>query len=143
MDMQQVTGLTPNYLLAASAAVNKDHNTLLLIANEASGRYVTYNVQLSSPASTLRLVIITNVVKGAVAPNARVDVYYSLNNGSSWNLLQNAAATELVLQGGWYERRYEIGSLTISQLRIRIDIYNNSSTMASDPLVRAMRAICY
>jgi hypothetical protein len=142
MDMQQVTGLTPNYLLAASAAVNKDLNGLALIGNELLGRYITYNVQLSQVATTLRLIIITNVVKSAAAPNARVDAYYSLNNGSSWNQLSNAGASELVLQGGWYERRYEVSGLTISQIRIRLDIHN-ADHMASDPLVRALRVICY
>lgn len=142
MDMQQVTGLTPTYLLAASAAVNRNHNSLILIANEASGRYVSHNVQLSSPASTLRVMFITNVAKAAIAPSARAELYYSLNNGSSWNLVANAGATELVLQGGWYERKYEVPGLAISQLRLRIDMYN-SDVMSADPMVRALRVVCY
>ena len=140
-DMQQITGIEGNRLTVASAAINLDHNALILIANEAVGYAVTKNVNLAQPANTLRVIFLTNVPKTNAGPaDETLTLKYSVDDGFTWYPL--TGLTERVILEPWREWRYDMLLPQFSQVRIRVDI-TNSSDFSADPILRLFRVIAY
>ena len=140
MDMQQITGIDGSKISVASGAINLDHNALILLANEATGTWVSKNVNIPQVSNNLRMVFLTNVQKNPVAGQASLTSYYSVDGGFSWSPLN--PPIEKVLSEPLREWRYDQALPPFSQICIRIDLAN-STDFSAEPSVRLMRLIAY
>lgn len=142
MDMQSLTGQDlVDQTLGTSPAVNREHLGLGLVGFDAYARQIERVMVLSQTASTLKVLFITNTSKDNVAPNHTIRAYFTVDEGVTWTEMANP--TQTVLSTTEYERVYEASGLTMNQVRVRLDITQNTNDFSRDPYLSSLRVIAY
>jgi hypothetical protein len=145
MDMQQISGDTSGSgsLTPASAAINLNHNGLVLLGQQNVAHYMQFSTNIAQPCSNITLIFVTDQPIANASPFSSVTAWYSVDGGVTYASLDTLIPpTQILLQSPFYQRTYDGPVPTFNKLSIRIDI-NNDINYNSDPQVRVQRVIAY